>query len=81
MTTIRFTLGDSDVWHEISLNYELTHQTFRDEQDLSYIIKREQEKCKDWCAKKVEVIDEHGNIIAETNNILEWDNLKYNDIQ
>ena len=37
MTKIQFTLGDSDLWHEIQMNYELTGDKFRDEHDLSYI--------------------------------------------
>ena len=77
MTKIRFTLGESDLWHEIQMNYNLTGETFRDEHDLSYIIKREQDRCKDYCAKRVEVINENGEVLAESSNILEWDNLKY----
>lgn len=79
MARIRFTLGDSNIWHEFQLeNYELSNSIFRDEQDLSYIIKREQDKCKDYCAKKVEVIDDSGTILAKSSDILEWGKLEYN---
>lgn len=77
MTTIRFTLGDSEVWHEIRLNYTLTGSSFRDEHDLSYIIKREQDRCKNCYAKKVQVIDERGKLLAESSDILEWGYLNY----
>lgn len=77
MTKIQFTLGDSDIWHEIQLNYSLTGEKLRDEHDLSYIIKREQDRCKDNRAKKVKVVDDSGNILAQSLDILEWNHLEY----
>ena len=77
MTEIRFTLGDSDVWHIIRLKYELTKEVFRDEHDLSYIVKREQDRAKCFRAKKVEVLDEYGNLLARSSNILDWNKLEY----
>jgi len=78
MARIRFTLGESSIWHEVQLDYyELTNQAFRDEHDLSYIIKKEQELCKSSNAKKVEVLDDEGNILAQSSNILESGKLEY----
>ena len=79
MAKIKFTLGDSDSWHEIELDYQLTHQRFRDEHDLSFIIKREQDRCCFQRAKKVQVYDDNGILMAESSNILEWDKLEYNN--
>ncbi len=79
MTEIRFTLGDSDVWHIIRLDYELTKELFRDEHDLSYLIKREQDKCNNFKAKKVNVFDNNGRLLASSPNILEFGKLEYND--
>lgn len=79
MARIRFTLGDSEIWHEFQIeNYELSNSVFRDEHDLSYIIKREQDKCKDYRARKVEVMDDNGDVIATSSDILEWGKLEYN---
>lgn len=80
MTKIKFTLGDSDVWHEIELDYLLTNQVFRDEQDLSYIIKREQDRCSFKKAKRVEIYDANGILLAESSDILEWGKLEYKKI-
>lgn len=81
MTTIRFTIEDSDVWHEITLDYQMTNTLFRDEHDLSYIIKREKDRCnedwKNWRAKRVEVYDDNGKLIAKSSDILEWNKLEY----
>ena len=78
MKRIRFTIGESQVWHEIQLNnYELSKEQFKDEHDLAHIIKKEQDKCTNGFAKKVEVIDENGNLLAKTPNILEFFNLEY----
>ena len=75
---IRFTIGDSPIWHEIQIDkYVLSKQQFRDEHDLAHIIKNEQDKCTNGFAKKVEVIDENGNLLPETPNILELFNLEY----
>lgn len=75
---IRFTIGDSPIWHEIQIDkYVLSKQQFRDEHDLAHIIKNEQDKCMNGFAKKVEVIDENGNLLAKTPNILELFNLEY----
>lgn len=75
---IRFTIGDSPIWHEIQIDkYVLSKQQFRDEHDLAYIIKNEQDKCTNGFARKVEVIDENGNLLAKTPNILELFNLEY----
>lgn len=79
MAKIRFTLGDSTVWHEIQIDYALSHQIFRDEHDLSYIIKREQDRCQTGKAKKVEVLDDKGNLLATSPNILDWNKLEYLD--
>jgi hypothetical protein len=78
MMRIRFTIGDSPIWHEIQIDkYVLSKQQFRDEHDLAHIIKNEQDKCTNGFAKKVEVIDENGNLLAKTPNILEFFNLEY----
>lgn len=81
MATIRFTIEDSDVWHEITIDYQMTKTLFRDEHDLSYIIKREQDRCnEDWKnrrAKRVEVYDDNGKLIAKSSDILEWNKLEY----
>lgn len=78
MMRIRFTIGDSPIWHEIQIDkYVLSKQQFRDEHDLAHIIKNEQDKCTNGFAKKVEVIDENGNLLAKTPNILELFNLEY----
>ncbi len=79
MSKIRFTLGESNQWHEIQIDYELTKETFRDEQDLSIIIKREQDRCKNWSAKKVEVLSDNGELLAKSSDILEWGKLEYKD--
>lgn len=78
MKRIRFTIGESQVWHEIQLNnYELSKEQFKDEHEISRIIKEEQDNCKDGKAKKVEVIDESGQIIAKSPDILELFRLEY----
>lgn len=77
MARIKFTIGESDVWHEIQIDYELSRQQFRDEHDLSYIIKNEQERCQSGKAKKVEIYDESGNLIAKSPDILDWNKLEY----
>lgn len=77
MTKIQFTLGNSDLWHEIQLNYNLTGEKYRDEHDLSYIIKREQDRCKDYSAKRVKVLNENGDVLAESSDISEWNHLEY----
>lgn len=81
MARIRFTLGDSSVWHEVQLDYNLSGELFRDEHELSYIIKKEQDKCHLYRAKKVEVLDDEGNLIAESPDILEWNKLEYKHIK
>ena len=44
MMRIRFTIGDSPIWHEIQIDkYVLSKQQFRDEHDLAHIIKNEQD--------------------------------------
>lgn len=77
MARIRFTIEESDVWHEMQIDYELSNQVFRDEHDLSYIIKKEQERCKSGQARKVEVYDDRGKLIAKSSNILDWNTLEY----
>ena len=77
MTKIRFTVEGSDVWHEILLNYSLTKEIARDEHDLSNIIKQEQDMCCKNKAKKVEVIDDNGNLLAYSSDILDWGKLEY----
>ena len=54
MATIKFTLGDSEIWHVIELDYELSYNWVKDVDILAYIIKQEQDKCKNWRAKKVQ---------------------------
>lgn len=79
MTEIRFTLGDSDVWHIIQLDYKLSKQELKDEHILSAIIKNEQDKCKELKAKKVKVFDDNGKLLASSSNILEHYKLEYNN--
>lgn len=80
MARIRFTIGDSDVWHEFQTeNYTLSGDSFRDEHDLSYIIKREQDRCCSFRARKVEVLDDNGKKLADSPDILEWSKLEYNN--
>ncbi len=71
MATIKFTLGDSEIWHVIELDYELSYNWVKDVDILAYIIKQEQDKCKNWRAKKVQVLDDNGNVLAKSSNILE----------
>lgn len=77
MAVIRYTLGDSDAWHEITIKYALSLEKFRDEHDLSYIIKHDQERILSSKAKKVEVYDDFGALLAKTPDILEWDKIEY----
>ena len=79
MARIRFTIGDSPIWHEIQMDFKLTEEVFRDEHDLSYIIKKEQERLQWYKAKKVEVLDDQGNLKAKSSDILEWGKLEYNE--
>lgn len=77
MTKIRFTLGDSAIWHEFEMDYHLTGEVFRDEQDLSYIIKKEQDRCSSFRARKVEIHDNKGVLLARSSDILDWNKLEY----
>ena len=60
-------------------NYLLSRETFIDEHDLSYIIKREQDRCCSYRARKVEVLDDNGKILAKSPDILKWSKLEYNN--
>lgn len=44
---------------------------------MAYIIKKEQNKCKKGKARKVEVLNENGDTIAKSSDILEIGKLKY----
>ena len=77
MSKIRFTIGDSPIWHEIQMDFQLSESIFRDEHDLSYIIKKEQERLQRYSAKKVMVLDDFGNLKAQSDDILEWGKLEY----
>ena len=79
MAKIRFTLGGSDVWHEIQIDYELSRQVLRDEHELAYLIKREQDRCGTSKAKSVEVYDDDGILLAKSPDILDWYKLEYYD--
>ena len=77
---IRFTIGDSDIWHSFYLNYDLCKVPIQDEIKLSCIIKQEQDKCRYGIAKKVEVRDEKGNLIARTEDIMKECTMTYNNV-
>ena len=62
------------------MDFQLSESIFRDEHDLSYIIKREQDRLQRYSAKKVMVLDDFGNIKAQSDDILEWGKLEYKTI-
>ena len=71
MTKIRFTLGDSPVWHVIEVDYKLSMNQIKDEEMIAYFIKQEQDNCKYSMAKKVEIMDDNENVIAQSPAIVE----------
>lgn len=78
MATIKFTIGDTDIWHEFHRPYNLSKKVTKDVQDLCYIIKQIQNDFCNGKAKKVCVIDDQG-VIAKSSDILEKFQLDYYD--
>ena len=70
MKEIRFTLGDSNIWHNMYADIDLISE-IQIETVIAALIQEELEKIRSnkEKQKKVKILDEKGNVIGQTPNI------------
>ncbi len=77
MKEIRFTLGNSIVWHSIYLDFKLQNE-IHDELMIALLITQELKRLgAQEMAKQVQVLDESKNIIAMSSDISEIGKFEY----
>lgn len=77
---IRFTLGDSNIWHSIYTDFDIFNEV-QTGQVVANIITSEIHKIQKESlkAKKVIIIDEEGKTIAKSSDICNVESLTFNN--
>ena len=77
MKEIRFTLGNSPIWHSMYIDYTLRDET-QDDLMFAYLVTQELQKMgAHEPAKRFRLFDEQNKLIAESENISEPCKLKF----
>lgn len=78
MKEIRFTIGDSNIWHSIFAEIDFISEV-QTETVVAAVIQEELEKIRRnrEKQKKVKILDEKGNVIGQTSDICNIGNFSY----
>lgn len=78
MKKIRFTIGDSDVWHQIEADFDVYNEV-QTGQVVASIIAEEMKRIRntDLKPKKVEILNEKDALIASSTDICIIEELKF----
>lgn len=78
MKEIRYTLGNSPLWHSLYLDFDLSDNEIHDDTMLANLITEELRRTGiQESAKRVKVLDERNNEIAHSDDISEVNKLKF----